>query len=200
VRNPVVSRCLRTYRRTQHAPRAARLALTELEKMYRRQPTLPPDEDPFAELRAHLSVRATAAPTPPSTTPQSRAWSRSLCSPMRLPRLATKILASPRVGTLQPGDPAVVRIDASATKLRPVVTGPPADRPSSYGTQRLRTRSGARRPLRTANHTPRHDSRVLRPPRRRDPLPPTRGCVKLRHDPKRLGIGMTTRWPRRRTD
>ena len=37
-----------------------------------------------------------------------------------------------------------------------------------------------------------HDPRLLRPPRRRDPLPRAAGRrVKLGHDPKRLGIGMT---------
>jgi hypothetical protein len=49
--------------------RAARLALTEIEKMYPPQPTPPADEDPFAELRVHLSVRANAAPPPPLNDP-----------------------------------------------------------------------------------------------------------------------------------
>ena len=38
-----------------------------------------------------------------------------------------------------------------------------------------------------------HDPRLLRPPRRRDPLPRAADRrVKLGHDPKRLGIGMTS--------
>jgi hypothetical protein len=40
--------------------------------------------------------------------------------------------------------------------------------------------------------SPAHDSRLLRPARRRDPLPRAAGHrVKLGHDPKRLGYGMT---------
>ena len=49
--------------------RAARLVLDEIEKMYPPQPTPPPDEDPFADLRAHLAVRANAAPSPPLNDP-----------------------------------------------------------------------------------------------------------------------------------
>src|SRR5262249_32452724 len=52
------------------------------------------------------------------------------------------------------------------------------------------------------NRPPAHDPRLLRLTRRRDPLPRAADRrVKLGHDPKRLGIGMTaTRWRRRLTD
>ena len=56
--------------------------------------------------------------------------------------------------------------------------------PSDRGT--TRHQQSAHRDRATA-----HDSRLLRPTRRRDPLPPAGRRVKLGHDPKRLGYGMT---------
>ena len=77
------------------------------------------------------------------------------------------------------------------------VGGARSDRPLPRRTttpRALPSRRGTTRHQQSAHRdrTATHDPRLLRPPRRRDPLPPTAGCrVKLGHDPKRLGIGMT---------